>query len=96
MTRLAYSEDLYQLLHRVNDGLVVMHFSTEPTPGWSWLNSHMSLSCQELCAEAFHARLIELGMHQQWGSPAFLSPSGVERLADLYRRHMSEMRGVTA
>lgn len=97
MTRLQYSEDLYQLLHRVNDQLVVRHDACEPHPqGWSWNQSHMSQSFQDLCEDAYRARLIDLGVHQPWGSPAFLSPSGVERLEELYRRHISEMRGVTA
>jgi hypothetical protein len=92
MTRLSYSEELYQLLHRVHGGLVVMHFSTDPTPGWSWVDSHMSEKFQELCACSFHARLIDLGMHQPWGSPAFLSPSGMERLEELHRRHICELK----
>jgi hypothetical protein len=96
VTRLPASEELYQLLHRLNDQLVVLHDSTEPTPGWSWTNSHMSQSCQELCEDAYRARLVDLGVHQPWGSPAFLSPSGVERLDELYRRHVAELRGVAS
>jgi hypothetical protein len=97
MTRLPYSEDLYQLLHRVADHLVVLHSECEVhVPGWSWKQSDMSEQFQELCTDARHAGLIDLGLHQPWGSPAFLTQSGVERLEELYRRHMSEVRGVTA
>jgi hypothetical protein len=97
VTRLAYSEELYQLLYRVADHLVVLHNSCEPhAPGWSWHQSDMSPPLQELCHDAHRAGLIDLGVHQPWGSPAFLSPTGVERLEELYRRHMSEVRGVTA
>ncbi len=97
VTRLPYSEDLYQLLRRVNEGFVTHHDSAEVhAPGWSWKQSDMSAQTQDLCSQAFHARLIELGTHQPWGSPAFLSPSGVERLEELYRRHIAEVRGVPA
>jgi len=95
--RLPYSEDLYQLLHRVADHLVVLHDSCEPhAPGWSWTQSDMSEPFRELCENAYRARLIDLGYHQPWGSPAFLSASGVERLEELYLRHMSENGGAVA
>jgi hypothetical protein len=97
VTRLPYSEDLYQLLHRVAEHLVVLHDECEVhAPGWSWTQSDMSEPFQQLCTDARHAGLIDLGYHQPWGSPAFLSPSGVERLEELYRRHMSENGGVVA
>lgn len=97
MTRLPYSEDLYQLLHRVNDHLVVLHDECEVhIPGWSWHRSDMSPLFQELCEDAYRARLVDIGVHQPWGSPAFLSPTGVERLEELYRRHISALGGVTA
>lgn len=95
MTRLVCSEELYQLLHRVGQNLVVLHDTCEPhAPGWSWRESDMSVPFQQLCTDAHHARLIDLGMHQPWGSPASLSSAGWDRLAELKERHLTEVRGV--
>jgi hypothetical protein len=88
------AEDLYQLLNRVGSGLVVMHTSSEPNPGWSWSQAAMSLPFQEMCARAFHDHLIDLGMHQPWGSPASLSPEGSLRLAELRQWHLQHAGGV--
>lgn len=91
------AEDLYQLLRRVSSGLVVLHDACEAhAPGWSWLQSDMSLSFQELCATARRDHLIDLGRHQPWGSPASLSPEGSLRLAELRQWHLNEVRGVSA
>jgi hypothetical protein len=97
MTRLPYSEELYQLLYRVSQNLLVLHDACEVYPqGWSWVDSAMSSAFQELCDAAFHARLIKLGMHQLDGSPASLSLEGWKRYVECRDRHLSEVRGVGA
>lgn len=95
MTRLPFSEELYQLLRRVNEGFVFHHDLAEThAPGWSWQASDMSLSFQELCAEANHARLLHIGLHNPWGSAVSLTGDGETRLKELRDRHNAEARGV--
>jgi hypothetical protein len=95
MTRLAYSEDLYQLLRRVAEGLVAHHDECEPhAPGFSWQAADMSLPIQELCGQANHARLLHIGLHHPWGSAVSLTPAGLERMEELRDRHNAEVRGV--
>jgi len=97
VTRLPYSEDLYQLLHRVSIGKVVLHDACEVhAQGWAWVGADMSVPFQDLCGAAFHARLIVLGMHQVDGSPASLSSTGWERYLEFRERHLSEVRGIPA
>jgi hypothetical protein len=97
VTRLLYSEELYQLLHRVSCNLLVLHDSCEVhAQGWSWVGSDMSPLFQELCGSAFHARLIDIGEHQIDGSPASLSAAGRERYLEFRARYLAETRGVSA
>lgn len=94
MTRL-YSEDLYQLLRRVAEGFVAWHDAAEVhAPGFSWLAADMSLPFQELCVDAHHARLLDIGHHEAWGSTVSLTVAGADRLEELRLRHNSEVRGV--
>lgn len=89
------SEDLYQLLRRIHEGLVAHHGLCEPhAPGFSWQEADMSPAIQELCEEARHARLLDIGRHQAWGSRVSLTIAGVERLAELQSRHNETVRGV--
>lgn len=93
MTRL-HSEDLYQLLRRVHEGFVAWHDLCEAhAPGFSWQTADMSLAYQELCVDAHHARLLDIGHHEAWGSQVSLTVSGEERLAELRDRHNQAVRG---
>lgn len=93
MTRLCYTEDLYQLLSRIGNGFVMWHDGTEVhCPGFSWQQSDMSWPIQELCSDALHAQLISLGHHEPWGSAVSLSASGSERLAEWREQRAAGLR----
>lgn len=95
MTRLAYSEELFQVLSKVSGGYVMWHDGAEVhAPGFSWLQSDMSWQFQELCTDVLHAGLIMLGHHEPWGSAVSLSDTGVIRLAEWREQRLAGVRSV--
>lgn len=90
MSRLPYSEELYRLLRRVNDQVIVRHGCCDVHgPGFAFRAADMTPSFQDLCIEAFHARLLDV-----CGSEVSLSAAGKERLLEFQSRHNAEVRGV--
>lgn len=93
MTLLHYTEDRYVVLFKVGRGVVVWHDGTEAhCPGFSWQQSDMTGPYQELCSEALHARLIEVGHHKPWGAAVSLSDTGIERLAQWREQRLAGLR----
>lgn len=94
MTRLQ-SEDLSVLLRKVNEGHIIWHDCTDVhAPGFAWIGADMSEEYRELCGQAYHARLIDIGSHHAGASAVSLTVAGVERLAQLQSRHNETVRGV--
>lgn len=88
------SEDLYQLLRRVHEGLVCWHTCSDVHPcGFAWVAADMTEPSRELCGEALHARLLDIGTHRAGASAVFLTPAGVERLRELRDRHNASLGG---
>lgn len=93
MTPLSYSEDLYVLLAKVSGGFVTWHNGAEVhAPGFSWQQSDMSWQFQELCTDALHARLLDLGHHEPWGAAVSLSDTGTIRLAEWREQRLAGLR----
>lgn len=93
MTRLLYTEELFQVLSRVDGGFIVWHDAAEAhLPGFSWQQSDMSVPFQECCTDALHAGLICLGHHEPWGSAVSLSDTGVARLAEWRAQRLLGLR----
>lgn len=95
MTRLPFSEELYQLLRRVNEGFVVWHNSCDVhAPGFAWVATDMSEAYREQCGQAYHARLVDIGVHHDGASAVSLTDTGEDRLRELQARHNAVGGGV--
>lgn len=95
MTRLLYTEDLYFLLLKVGQHIVLFHDLCEVhAPGFSWIGSDMSADVQQSFSDFRHAGLIEVGHHEPWGSAVSLSDTGIERLAQWREQRLLGLRGV--
>lgn len=95
MTLLPYSEELYQLFRRVNDGFVVHHGCCDVhAPGFSFRGADMTESFQDLCNDAYRDRFFHIGLHSLDGSQVSLTEAGEGRMEELQRRHDESVRGV--